>query len=260
MLILIIFLFFIISLGVLLIFRHRKDMRERKKHELKIVSKSFLPPATRNKQVTALKIHLLLAAWLLKKNSVYSSEKEAYVVDYVNQKFKISEEEARLELLNFTLESIHIRSVANWVISSLKEKEERMELIEFLICTLYASKTDLIDREFTALVRFAELIGVHADYVEKRIIAQRKVLLGEVAGQERWHKFTNKQVRRKLALAVFDLLGDATEEEVKKAYRSMVKRYHPDRQQGKTPEEKAENANKFLEIQEAYEELGQQEE
>lgn len=250
-------LFFVVSIAIFL--RYKNDNKERKRYELTVVNKSFLPPSTRNKKASSLKIHLLLTVWLLKKNSVYSVEKQSYAVNYLIDKFKLSEHEAKFELLGFMSESIHIRSVANWVVDVLKSREERADLLEFLISMLYAAKTDVIDREFTALVRFAELIGVQAIYVENRIIEHRKQLLGDTGASDRWHKFTNKQVRRKLALAVFGLLGNASDEEVKVVYRKLVKLYHPDRQMGKSEEEKLESANKFLEIQEAYEELLQQE-
>lgn len=255
--VLVLFILFLLLVVVLTI-RHRKDSRERKKYELTVTSKPFTPPSTRNQEATALKIYAMLAVWLVKKNSIYSIEKQNYIDTYLSDRFRLSYIEVQEELQPALNQSIHIRSVANWVTSSLVSKEERMELIEFLISMLYAAKTDIIDREFTALVRFAELIGVQAVYVENRIIDHRRLLLGEAGVNERWHKFTNKQVRRKLALAVLGLLGDASDSEIKMAYRTLVKQYHPDRLINLSDEEKSSFENRFLEIQEAYEELGQQ--
>ena len=54
---------------------------------------------------------------------------------------------------------------------------------------------------------------------------------------------------------ILGLTKDATEEDIKKAYKKLVLKYHPDKQADKTDEEKKEAAEKFKEISEAYETL-----
>ena len=57
----------------------------------------------------------------------------------------------------------------------------------------------------------------------------------------------------------YSILGvgkNATDDELKSAYRSLSKRYHPDLQQGKSESEKKEAEEKFKEINEAYSILG----
>ena len=51
----------------------------------------------------------------------------------------------------------------------------------------------------------------------------------------------------------------ATEDEIKKAYRKLALRYHPDHQQGKSDAEKKEAEDKFKDINEAYEVLSNSE-
>lgn len=246
----------VILIGLVLLWRkHRKDSVERRKHELAVLPKAFMPPVTKDRQVVRFQIFLLLSAWMLKKNSIESTEKEEFIVSFLNEKFKVYTVEVLTELQVFKQQSIHIRSVANWIISELPSREDRTLLIDYLIDLIYTSGSDIIDREFTALVRLGELIGVHAEYIEKVILRKRKALLGDEAGEERWHRFTDRGVRRRLALAVLGLLGDASEQEIKKQYRELVKENHPDRIQDLTEDEKKQRLNKFLEIQDAYEEL-----
>ena len=56
----------------------------------------------------------------------------------------------------------------------------------------------------------------------------------------------------------YDILGvadTASQEEIKKAYKKMAIKYHPDKQTNKTEEEKKTYEEKFKEISEAYEVL-----
>lgn len=56
----------------------------------------------------------------------------------------------------------------------------------------------------------------------------------------------------------YSILGvskDATEDEMKKAYRKLAMEYHPDRQHDKSDEEKKQAEEKFKEISEAYDVL-----
>ena len=54
----------------------------------------------------------------------------------------------------------------------------------------------------------------------------------------------------------YEVLGvskNATDQEIKSAYRKLAVRYHPDKQAGKSDAEKKEAEEKFKECSEAYE-------
>lgn len=55
--------------------------------------------------------------------------------------------------------------------------------------------------------------------------------------------------------SVLGLKSGASDDEVKSAWRKLVKEYHPDRFSGKTDEEKSKGEAKFKEVQEAYEKI-----
>ena len=52
---------------------------------------------------------------------------------------------------------------------------------------------------------------------------------------------------------ILGLNNNASEEEIKKAYKKMAIKYHPDKQTNKSEEEKVDAEKKFKEIAEAYE-------
>ncbi|MGA0211705.1 MAG: DnaJ domain-containing protein, partial [Flavobacteriaceae bacterium] len=55
------------------------------------------------------------------------------------------------------------------------------------------------------------------------------------------------------AYKILDITSNATNEEVKKAYRVMAKKYHPDKIQSQDPAMIKGAKEKFQEVQKAYE-------
>jgi DnaJ like chaperone protein len=241
-------------LAIILLRRQVRDVKERKVSSELVLKRSFQPPSGKKTEKMIFQIYILLAAWMMRKNAVKSFEKQSFIVVYINEKFNIDSLiiANELELVGET--SIHVRSVANWVIQKMHGSQERAELIDFLINLVFVDN-DMIDREFTALVRLGELIGVQSIYIEKKVIEHRKRILGASTNNERLHSIANVGIRRKMALAILDLGTNATEEDIKKSYRRFVKEYHPDRNLELNEEEREVCAQRFLEIQDAYEEL-----
>ena len=57
------------------------------------------------------------------------------------------------------------------------------------------------------------------------------------------------------AYRILEITPSATDTEVKKAYRTMPKKYHPDKLQSKEPALIKGAQEKFQEVQKAYEEI-----
>lgn len=239
---------------LVLIKRQLKDSSERKVSSELVLKRSFQPPSGKKTEKMIFQIYVLLAAWMMRKNAVKSFEKQSFVVVYINQRFNIESLVIANELELVEETSIHVRSVANWVVQKMHQAQERADLIDFLVDLVFVDE-DMIDREFTALVRLGELIGVQPVYIEKRVIEYRKRIFGSSAGNERLHTIANSRTRRNMALAILDLGPTATEEAIKKSYRRLAKKYHPDSNPDLDEGGKEEYAQRFLEIQDAYEEL-----
>jgi DnaJ like chaperone protein len=250
----IIFSAFALLLGFILIKRQVRDSRERKISSELILKRSFQPPSGKKTEKMVFQIYILLAAWMIRKNAIKSFEKQSFIVVYINNKFNIASLVVANELELAGETSIHVRSVANWVVQKMHEAKERADLIDFLVELVFVDE-DMIDREFTALIRLGELIGVQALYIERKVIDYRRRIFGSSANNERLQDISNVGARRRMALAILDLSSTATEEEIRKSYRTLVKKYHPDRNLHLDEAERAVSAQRFLEIQDAYEEL-----
>ncbi len=239
---------------LVLVKRQVKDSSERKMSSELVLKRSFQPPSGKKTEKMIFQIYVLLAAWMMRKNAVKSFEKQSFIVVYVNKKFNIESLIVANELELVEETSIHVRSVANWVVQKMHLARERADLIDFLVELVFVDE-DMIDREFTALVRLGELIGVRSGYIEKRVIEYRKRIFGSPAGNERLHTIANSRTRKNMALAILDLGPTATEGDIKKSYRRLAKKYHPDSNPELNEAEREVHAQRFLEIQDAYEEL-----
>ncbi len=238
---------------IVLLRRHQSDSKERKISSELVLKRSFQPPSGPKSEKMIFQIYILLAAWMMRKNSLKPFEKQSFVVVHIHDRFKVDSLVIanELDLVNET--SIHVRSVANWIVQKMPDSKERADLIDFLVDLVFVDG-DMIDREFTALIRLGELIGVRSMYIENKVIEYRKRIFGQ-SNNARLHEIANSGTRKKFALAILDLNVDATEEQIKKRYRTLAKKYHPDGNLDLSEERKAEYAQRFLEIQDAYEEL-----
>ncbi|MNX95592.1 Chaperone protein DnaJ [compost metagenome] len=244
----------LVLLVIILAERQIRDSKERKVSSELILKRSFQPPSGKKTEKMVFQIYILLAAWIMRKNALKSFEKQSFIVVEINKKFNIESLVIANELELVGETSIHVRSVANWVVQKMNGSQERADLIDFLIDLVFVDE-DMIDREFTALVRLGELIGIQSVYLEKRVIEHRKRIFGASVGNERLHTIANAGTRRRTALAILDLGPGASEEEIKKSYRRLAKKYHPDGNLELSEAEREEFAHRFLEIQDAYEEL-----
>ncbi len=248
-----VFLVAFVLIVIVLLRRHQSDSKERKISSELVLKRSFQPPSGPKSEKMIFQIYVLLAAWMMRKNSLKPFEKQSFVVVYIHERFKMDSLiiANELDLVNET--SIHVRSVANWIVQKMPDSKERADLIDFLVDLVFVDG-DMIDREFTALIRLGELIGVRSMYIENKVIEYRKRILGQ-SNNGRLHEIANCGTRKKFALAILDLNANATEEQIKKRYRTLAKKYHPDGNSDLSEEQKAEYAQRFLEIQDAYEEL-----
>jgi DnaJ-domain-containing protein 1 len=195
--------------------------------------------------------YLYLAGWILRKNASDSKDKIQFIKSYFIREFGEFHSENQAELVNAMKLNTNIRSVSNWILHYLKDGSERTKIIDFLF---EIAKVDgqIIDREFVAIVRLAELIGVRASYIEKKL---------KEFNDQKFRTYNESRIfdrageRRTKALLVLQLAEGFTENQLKRAYRKMAKRYHPDAQKSQGVEDKRMNNEKFLQIQEAYEYL-----
>ncbi len=188
-----------------------------------------------------------LAGWLIKKNSKDSKKKVDFVRMYFQRHFPAVHMSAMEKLIEALRNDTNIRSVAKWILRHLPKGEDRIEIIDFLFEIIKADG-EIIDREFVAIVRLAELIGVKASYIDKKMSEFQK---------EKFNKYNETKSgsfdsERRKAMLVLHLSEGFNQDQLKRSYRKLAVKYHPDKQFNSSPSEKEVANQKFIEIQNAY--------
>lgn len=222
--------------------------RRRLKGPVNVYEENQLPLRLSHSEQSVALAYIYLAAWVISKNSRNSTEKVAFIHRYFKAHFDQADVEIGDELTRVLRFSTNIRSVARWVLKHMKDGKERLQLIDFLLELSFADG-DIIDREYVAIARFADLTGIKAQYIEQAVFSRREAIY---KGNLPTDSIAGGSFFKRRALFRLQLMDGATKEDIKRAYRKLAGRYHPDRFQQASEEERVAAGEKFLEIKEAY--------
>lgn len=221
-----------------------KFYHSQKFYRIKEEATSFSLERSEDKKATA---YIFLAAWLLKKNALYSDEKVKFIHTYIKRNFGKSSVDATFELTQALRKTATIRAIARWVVQHLSTQQERVKLMQFLLDVSFAEKR-IIDREIVAITRFGTLIGVSYSYINQQITNRSKYFQLNEKSAIPLHEHLTIQS----ALKTLQLDENATQKEIKRAYRKLAAKVHPDKFEQESIKKQLEMKAHFLEIQLAY--------
>lgn len=212
--------------------------------------KGIFPPTLKPTEDNYLEAYLALGAKLMLLNYQESKEKIQFINHYFNRYFSKANYNFGDSLLFSLKYPIRSKTITEWMKTHLKREGERSQIIYFLtglaLINGNVSSTELsflkqINQELELdPENLTKIIAIYAAYNKHREENNKKKPVHEVKNY------------------AHDILGvqkNATPEEIKKAYRKLVKIHHPDNFATGTESQQKMAAEKFVEIQHAYESL-----
>ena len=179
---------------------------------------------------------LVLISCVIKADGVRKPEEIGAVRRILTANFGEREADEAIDILNrLSARDIDVSQVA-WQISRNMNYSSKLELLHLLFEIAYADG-EVCNSEMDMLQRIAGIFGISSvDFNAIRAPYTRSTDAG-------W------------AYTALGIEKSATDEEIKKAYRKMAMKYHPDKLTGLGEDVRKAGAEKFRAVQEAYEHL-----
>lgn len=193
--------------------------------------------------------YISLAVSMISCDKFGQMKKLHYLRSYVRKFYSI--ESAKFEDIvdrNFHY-PMHPESVCHWL-KNHSNKARNQHFVEFLI-TLTFMEQGLKQQEYDLLKFIGYHSGMDTGFVDE-IIEQRKATQESFQQEKRTRP---RHSQRKVHAEILGVEENASVEEIKKQYRQLAKKYHPDRFANESEEKKEQAHQRFIEIQEAYEYL-----
>ena len=187
---------------------------------------------------------IVLTAAIMKADGKVLKSELNYVKRYLLDTFGEKKAGDLVELLRDVLKKdIDLRGVCNQIRANTKF-DTRVNIIDFLFGVAYADGYCSPEEEMQ-LNRIARLLYVSEFYLNS--------IRARHAGNSYSRNSSSQTTYTKNPYTVLGIDKSATDEEVKKAYRKLAMKYHPDRVETMGEEIKRNAEKQFKEINEAYE-------
>jgi hypothetical protein len=147
---------------------------------------------------------------------------------------------------------IDLESVYKWIDKHSKSNEK--ESLIHLLCGLAYHNDQVNTGEFKFIYTSAEKIGLSLEQV-RSIIALHQERLENKLKNSRQSKESSTNTKLRQKIHILGLSGQPSLNQIKKAYRDLAKKYHPDLFHNVSDYEKQQAHERFLTVNGAYEYL-----
>ena len=195
-----------------------------------------------------LEAYISLGALMVRKDRSAYREKILYLNSYFSKHFPLSHYDFGRSFTESLKNPIRPRVISKWLRRKLPERKQRLQIMYFL-ASLSNVDGAMNKQEIALLKEINDLLKLSAEDLDSIIAMYTQK-------QERTKSAGNSMSRIsaiELAIKVMGVSENASKDEIKKAYRRLVKLHHPDVFATQAIEHQEIAQNRFIEIQKAYE-------
>lgn len=187
-----------------------------------------------------------------------SMDKKA-ILRYQLSKLRFDPKRAKKAFRLLLQHELSLKHLTNWM--NVRLNADERDAIMYLMIELTLEDGSVTGKEYTVFKDLTHRTGISLKQLKTMIAAQQQKKAREDAEdsrrqQENKNHFkkhsTPSKSKRKQAFEVLGVSEHASEQEIKKAYRTLVKKYHPDRFSGQGETKINLAKERFIEIQLAY--------
>lgn len=219
--------------------------------------KGILPPALKFNQDNLLEAYLAMGASLILLDYKNYRGKTQFINQYFNRYFRAANYDFGDSLIFSMRHPLKIETACAWLNMHLRKEGERSQVIYFLT-GLALINGSLNRRELAFLTIVNRELGLTEDNLRRIITIYESYYSAkaEEAQKNQRHKaHTHRTDRLKQFRTILGVSENAGADDIKKAYRKLVKQHHPDAFAGASDAQKRMAEDTFIQIQEAYEAL-----
>jgi DnaJ like chaperone protein len=244
-------LFFIPTLIAILIFVIRSERRRRLENKWK-------SPTFDNQQAytedTLLRVYIRLSGAMLRKDQDDLKGKLGYLHRYFRKNFQNSYVDFGNLLRISMANPIDLNSLSPWILRHLPSASHRSQIIYFLAGLSTVDGT-MNPKEKAYLIELSDRIGLTKQDFDSIMAMFEKY---EDAYQDQFKQRSapsrsTSNYRLEKSYEILGISAQASEEELKKAYRELAKKHHPDRFATDSEGQQALAKERFVKMQQAYE-------
>ena len=202
----------------------------------------------------------LVSVILTKDKKILKSELN-YVKRFLNQNF--SEEEAKQYLIRFrdyTKKNLSIEKICKKLDYELDHSGKR-QILHLIIGAAVADR-ELTEAELVDIYRIGHFLSIRRITVDSLLSMHSFHYTGRQSGgyqqqsnQQQYRRRTSSGTSLNHAYKILEITPQATEAEIKKAYRKLAVIYHPDKVMNMGESHQKSAKEKFQKIQAAYEQI-----
>lgn len=211
-------------------------------------------------QTNLFEVYLSLGIVMIRCERRQLLDKRKHLQEYVAEHFpKSSVQFGKSYRVSYDMPSIKIRSACRWINKNIPDNGYKSQLLYFLAGVAFVDgrinhKEEVLLQKITLLLKLKKkhldaVIEAHKEHFRRKF---REEEHQKKKAKEARRKKSTDYKKRSMA-KILEVDENASFDEIKKAYRHLVKLHHPDRFQNNGPEQIKLARERFIEIQHAYE-------